>query len=173
MIEKKKIIGFDNYEIYSDGRVFSRTLSRFLKMKKIGKGYRGYCLTNEAGKHYLYAHRLVAQGFIPNPEDKPQVNHKNGVKTDNCVDNLEWNSSSENLKHAFATGLKNNRHLIGNINTVRKVKQIDLDGSVLRIWNSIAEAGRELGCWPQNISLAATGKLKTSAGFQWSYLEDE
>ncbi len=60
-------------------------------------------------KRNLYVHRLLALAFIPNPENKPEVNHKNGVKTDNSLDNLEWMTKSENELHAFRTGLKANR----------------------------------------------------------------
>jgi len=75
---------------------------------KIIVNKQGYCsinLTINNKKSNLNFHRLVATHFIPNPDNKPCVNHKNGIKTDNRVENLEWCTRSENSKHAFDTGL--------------------------------------------------------------------
>lgn len=71
-----------------------------LKLKK-DNGYFRVHLYNKNGSTTRYVHRLVAKAFIPNPDDKPQINHKNGIKTDNRVENLEWNTRSENQKHRY------------------------------------------------------------------------
>lgn len=72
-------------------------------------GYYNVILRKEGEPKFYLIHRLVAQHFIPNPENKPQVNHKNGIKIDNRVENLEWVTQQENITHAISTGLKNTK----------------------------------------------------------------
>lgn len=71
----------------------------------IDKGYARVFLFKNENKKRFSVHILVAKHFIPNPENKPEVNHKDGIKINNFVNNLEWNTSKENIKHAFSTGL--------------------------------------------------------------------
>ena len=68
-------------------------------------GYYKLCISIDAKKYDLLAHRLIAEAFVPNPDNKHQINHINGIKTDNSIKNLEWVSSIENMKHAKLTGL--------------------------------------------------------------------
>lgn len=95
----------DAYEISNHGHV-RRTDGVELSIQ--GPPSRRYCAI-QLWKNGVFVtraiHRLVALAFIPNPEDKPEVNHKDGVKSNNCADNLEWMTRSEQMKHAFATGL--------------------------------------------------------------------
>lgn len=92
------------YFITTDGRVWSEKSGKWLSADS--RRYAMYTLYLGGGlARREYAHRLVAQAYIPNPENKPQVNHINGDKKDNRVENLEWSTKIENQRHAYATGL--------------------------------------------------------------------
>jgi len=131
MVSWKDIKGFEGrYQVSDDGQVRSLIGESPIILKqtisKVGYARVGLFLRDSYQKKKA-VHRLVAQAFIPNPQNKPQVNHKNGVKLDNCVTNLEWNTSSENIKHSFATGLnvfvRGEKHFNAKL-TEEKIKEI-------------------------------------------------
>lgn len=95
----------NDYEITKDGKIINKHNNRQVKGQKNGKGY----LRVSIGGKLQFVHRLVAEKYVPNPENKPQVNHKDGNKLNNNYDNLEWCNNSENRKHAISKGL----HLYG------------------------------------------------------------
>lgn len=104
----KPIKGYKDYEISSTGRVRSHKFGRttILKFRYNRDGYIQYTLTQNGIGHTHRANRLVAEAFIPNPENKPTVNHIDGDKTNNNVDNLEWATKKEQMEHAYRLGLK-------------------------------------------------------------------
>jgi len=118
----KDIVGFEEYyqinntgdviakeRVSWNGKVYVVRKRKKIKSQKDGNGYVQVPLSiNKKQKRYL-VHRLVATAFIPNPENKPQVNHINGIKTDNFVKNLEWSTRSENVSHSFKIGLQSNK----------------------------------------------------------------
>lgn len=99
-----KVSVFGRYIIYSDGVIWSGISKRFLKPQNIN----GYLCVVLHKKRYRI-HRLVAESFIPNSNNKPFINHKDGNKLNNDVNNLEWVTKSENFKHAFKLGLRNHK----------------------------------------------------------------
>lgn len=113
MEEWRDVVGYENYykvsnygSVASKSRYVNNNGSLVLKKEQmlkpcvVCKGYLQYDLYVEGKRSKQYAHRLVAQAFIPNPNDFPEVNHKDGDKTNNHVDNLEWVTKAENQKHA-------------------------------------------------------------------------
>jgi hypothetical protein len=119
----KDIEGYEgHYQVSNLGRVKSlervvkrrhnttRTITeKILKQRSKPSGYEYYQLSGRGILKNMYTHRLVALSFIPNPKEKTQVNHINGIKTDNRVNNLEWSTPKENAGHAMRTGLTNNK----------------------------------------------------------------
>lgn len=148
----------------------------FLKEKHIKPytGKRGYKLVSlsELGNvKKISLHRLIAITFIPNPENKPQVNHINGIKTDNRVENLEWVSNQENSIHSYSV-LKREGGMKGKLNIARskKINQFNINGSFIKEYPSAKEASRQLNISHEGICCCARGITKSSGGFLWAYI---
>ena len=106
-LEFRTIKGFPEYLINYNGDIFSKKRNCFLHRVKDSKGYIRAILVDSTGKKRSFGlHRLVANAFIPNPHNYPQVNHINGIKTDNKASNLEWCTANYNNRHAIKSGLR-------------------------------------------------------------------
>lgn len=133
----KELHEYPGTEVSSLGHV--KGLKGFRKLFVKKHGYVGVVLTKKQKKKNFLVHRLVAEAFIPNPSNLPQVNHINGIKTDNRVENLEWCTASHNEKHAHSLGLKSQ---VGENNACSRLTEDD----VLNIRHklSVGEKGRVL-----------------------------
>lgn len=155
---------YPEYSVDLNGNVYS---NRSGKLKKLtpSKQSSGYITVTISGKT-KYVHRLVAQTFIPNPENKPEVNHLDGDKSNNAVSNLEWVTPSENVRHAVDTGL----------NQMRKpVNQYTLDGVFVKTHESASAAAEAMG-HPNgagNIVNCCNMRARSVWGYMWFYKEND
>ena len=142
---------------------------RILKQVKDIKGYLRVYLHKNGEKKFIPVHRLVSFAFISNPENKPQVNHIDGNKQNNHVENLEWCTNQENQIHAVRMGL-NDHSKYESGRPKRKVNQIDIStGKIIKTFNSIADASRVFHT--SNIGECCRGKYgrKTVCGYKWEF----
>lgn len=152
------------YQISNKGRVKSLKWGkeRILRPGIDTSGYYFIILYNDSVSKPFKLHRLVAQGFIPNLYNKPQVNHLDENKLNNCVENLEWATSKENTNY----GTRNER-------LSRKILQYSRTGEFIREWQGAREVERVLGISHQNIAKCCKGKCKSAYGFVWRYKEKD
>lgn len=167
MIQWKKIIVNNQdtiYSVSSDGQVRNDNTGRILKQRSSNE-YKKVSLSMGSGvmKNFC-VHRLVAEAFLENPENKEIVNHIDGVRYNNNVDNLEWCTSSENAIHAHQTGL------IGH-QKKRGVRQFNLNGNWLMDFESQVEAAKQTGCLAEKICEVCKGNRRTAGNYQWRYID--
>ena len=171
----KPVKGYEGrYEVSNMGRVRSfaqDTKEGKVKYGNLNKnGYLTYLLYDGNGnKTWQPVHRLVAGAFIDNPNNYPQVNHKDENKTNNCVDNLEWCTNEYNLSY----GTARQRAALANMcceTTSVKVYSVDCDGNI-EYYDSIGEAERQTGLCHSNIVRTLKGRSHTCGGRKWYYSE--
>ena len=180
----KDVIGFEGiYKVSNVGRLMRYKNSVNMPDRNILKGevtvfgYRQYKLSLDGMSRRMKAHRLVAQSFIPNPDNKPQVNHKDGNKLNNRVDNLEWATSQENNQHALDTGLREvdmkqvrAMHKTMAKKQQKKVAQYDLNGNFIKTYNSLKDTAKDFKT-STNIGRVCRGLGNTAYGYKWEYID--
>lgn len=160
------------YLISDDGKVFSAISNRILKTQISNVGYERIELCFTDGTRKESVHRLVAETFIPNPNNYPVVNHKDENPLNNCVDNLEWCTQKHNMNYGtcisrrvehtdYKSGAEHERS--------KRVYQFTLEGELIAEYGSTYEAQREKGLNNKSIAKACSGTLKTYAGYRWAY----
>ena len=177
----KDIEGFEGlYQVSNLGRV--RSLDREIRQNNRPYYIKGRILKNIKGEYYyvnlhgedgavrkLKVHRLVADAFIPNPDNLPQINHKNENKMDNRVENLEWVTAQQNCNY----GTRN--HRMGEALKIqprcKEVEQLSIDNIHINTFPSIKGASRQTGIDHTCISLCCRGITKTAGGYRWKFKE--
>ena len=160
------------YFVTEDGRIWSEKSQRFLKPQNHKRGYLTVTLRYNGSSHTELIHLMVAKCFIPNPDNKPMVNHRDGNKHNPKASNLEWVTQSENTRHASENGLLNIKPSYGKDNgNAKSIEAYKSDGTVLE-FDTVSDASKVVGVSRPAISRCLIGKNKTSGGYMWRYKQD-
>ena len=170
----KPIIYNSEYLISNQGNV--KRGEKIIKGWVQNTGYRTICI----GDKKYSIHRLVAEAFISNPENYPCVNHKDGNKLNNNVENLEWCTYKHNIREALRIGLYDKRNKNMSLNPIRskKIEMLSLDGIHIKTFNNSVEAEKYLKnkykgfkINARNIRKVCNNERKTAGGFRWRYYD--
>lgn len=182
----KTIPGYELYEASNTGKIRSkgRIINRlrhgkicqdYIKPKLVSCFYRkGYLLCHIwNGKEFVNrsSHRLILSTFVKCDDYNMDVNHKNGIKDDNRLENLEWCTRSENIKHAWDNGLRQVPEYNGHSD--KPCMQLTMDGKLIKIFKSIADAARELNINQRNIStvILKSSNRHSAGGYKWESIQ--
>lgn len=157
----KDIQGYEGlYQVSRNGEI---RRAKILQEADNGKGYKFVFLCKNGKYKRFYIHRIVAETFIKNPMQKNFVNHKNGVRSDNRVENLEWITQSENERHKY--------RILGFVQkNAKQVEQIK-NGKIIATYPSLHHAARAVNGGTKEIKACCIGKAQQAKGFNWKYKE--
>lgn len=158
-------------DVYCQDGTFHHLKEKILVAALDGSGYPFVNLFKNGKMKNINVHRLVAMAFLPNPENKPQVNHKNEIKTDNSVSNLEWCTVSYNVNYGTRTAraVQNRKsYKLGNAPNAKPVFCEELN----KTFDCAKRVEEELGIWGTSIIKVCKGKAKTAGGFHWKYADE-
>lgn len=154
----KDIDGFENYMVSNKGNILNKITNK-IKNQYDGYGYNRVTLCKKGKTKHFQVHRLVASAFLEKQQGKDEVNHINGNKKDNNVQNLEWCNRKENELHCYRNNPKLHKTSI--------ILQYDLNGNFIKEWFSIKEAEQTLNI--NNISKCCRGLREKAGGYKWKY----
>jgi 16S rRNA A1518/A1519 N6-dimethyltransferase RsmA/KsgA/DIM1 with predicted DNA glycosylase/AP lyase activity len=165
----KDIKGFEGlYSVTSCGKVYSHISERFLIPQKKKSGYFVVNLCRDGKIYQISLHRIVAEAYIPNPNNYEQVNHINEIKSDNYIRNLEWCDAKYNANF----GTRNKRISEKQTNNTKMSRKV-LCVETGETFPSTHEVERKLGIYHSEISKCCNGKRKTAGGYTFEYVEDD
>ena len=155
MSNYKKIQDFD-YAVDCNGNIKSLKTNKNLSLvtNNKRKPYKRVGLTKNGKRYFFLVHRLVAEAFILNPNNKPFINHINENKSDNNINNLEWVTNQENIRHS----------------NLKKIKQIDLQGNLIKVWNALFEIKDSKLFNISKVSECCNKKRKMAYNYKWEYV---
>lgn len=161
----------DGYLVHRDGTIYSMNYRNTGRMRRIKQkldkdGYLYFY--NKTVHRHVKSHRFVAECFHPNPDNLPEVDHINGNRADNRVENLRWVTRKQNCNNPY-TLEQRSESMTNNEKNSRKVYQYTKDGDFVREWPSVSEVYRQLGFHISNIVVCCSGKLRSVHGYVWSY----
>lgn len=167
----KAIKGFDGkYEVSDEGNIRNAS-GTILKRKRNNRGYVQACLYKDGTAYYFLLHRLVAEAFVPNPCNLPQVNHKDEDKENNAADNLEWCTNLYNRR--YGTGYKRSceKHDYKAIalSHSKAVEQYTESGELVAVYPSVIDAQNETGVCEGSIRCCCYGRYRQAGGYVWKY----
>lgn len=164
--EWRNVYGYEGlYEVSNYGRVRRKDNSAVLDGNVNSYGYKTVGLSNYYGRKNVKVHRLVALAFIPNPECKRNVNHIDGNKLNNYVNNLEWATHGENISHAM--------NILGVDYSSKPVVQLSKSGNFVAIHKDISHAARMMGGHSQHIGACCSGSVPSAYNFCWKFVDSE
>lgn len=148
----RAVIGYEGlYAVTEDGRVWSYKRNKFLTPVSNGKGYLQVCLSKDGKVKRHYVHRLVAEAYIPNPDNLPQINHKNEIKKDNSVGNLEWCDNQYNIDYSLS----------------KPIRCVETG----EVFNSIMDCARKYNLQNGNICSVLKGRRMHTCGLSFEYVD--
>ena len=171
----------DRYLVSDDGQIYSKSKDMLMKLRKDKHGYFRCSLQEGTTKFNRLVHRLVAMAFIPNPENKPQIDHINGIKTDNRVSNLHWCNCKENMHNPVTLPRlrENGKRYIHLAH--EKAKEWGVNGTPTAVYKSgvligkyksVRQAAKSIGTSETNIYRCLKGRCKQSKGYTFKRIDD-